>query len=268
MKIKKKYINIMCIIMVCVMLVVSMGAYSEKVVYANEQPSIPNEIEDYEGQVAMIMVDYSENPDLAIMKLEELDTVIVSEPMLVPTIRGTLPSQYELSVYAFKRGNSDNYYLQWKLEVNSKEYRPGPLDFVSLEWEATRGSYYSSSGDSTRIDGDSVTMVSSRKTGIVMFNVEDESMNSGDYTYGTVIITPTEAGWLEFGSKYVHTYTLSDVSGSASFAFKPAVELSTSGEASLNVSGNYGFTVNVDNYTEEWSLWEDNAVDISSSHVN
>ena len=216
---------------------------------------------EYEAAVAEIMSNYQTDPDAAILALSQLDTTLIDEPQITEyysegKARGTSPSDYTHTVYSFKRGGSNVYYLQWSLTANKSEAFPGPLDYCSLEWDNSYASYYLSSGD------DVMTTVQARNTGIVLFNVEDSDLDKGEYTYGTVQVTPTKSGWMEFGSKFVHTYTSLLVSGSASYSFAPSATLNSLGVATLGVSGNYGFTVNVSSTTNEWQIWTDNAVNL------
>lgn len=102
-----------------------------------------------------------------------------------------------------------------------------------------------------------------RSTGIVLFNVEDETIGTGDYLYGTVQIEPLTTGWMEFGSKFVHTYTTINVSGSANFSYSPSVQVFLSGSGSLNLAHTMGFVVNVGTSTNSWEMWTDNAVNIT-----
>lgn len=167
---------------------------------------------------------------------------------------GINPSDYSQSVYSFSRGNSTQQYLQWTINSNRTEVFSGPLDYVSIEWDTKYASYYSSSGDG------SMTTVQGRNTGIVLFNVEESKLKSGTYTYGTVQVTPNgKSGWMNYGSKYVHTYTDLVGSGSASFEYKPSASLS-SGDFSLGLSYTFGFTVNISSHTNKWQIWADNAV--------
>lgn len=79
--------------------------------------NIPMPDTEYEAKVADILASYSNDPEVAREALAELDTVLVSEPSIVAygsnsNGRGTSPSDYELTVSAYKRGNSNRFYLQ------------------------------------------------------------------------------------------------------------------------------------------------------------
>ena len=218
---------------------------------------IPMNETEYEARVAEILVSYAENPEAAKRALAEIDTELVSEPTLVEcggnaVARGTYPSDYDLTVSSFKRSNSTRIYMQWILTANAEEEFVGPLDYVSLEWDTAYGTYYLSSAGGTGCT------VQGRDAGIVLFNVEDDKLTVGSYVYGTVQVTPIATGWMEFGSKFVHTYTTTDVSGSATFSYTPSI--STTG--SLGLSYTNSFTVNVSNSTGNWQRWVDNAVNI------
>lgn len=216
---------------------------------------------EYEAAVAEIMSGYKNDPEAAVQALAQLDTTLIEEPQITEyysgnNARSTSPSNYTHTVYSFKRGGSNVYYLQWSLSANKSEIAPGPLDYCSLEWDNSYASYYLSSGD------DVMTTVQERKTGIVLFNIEDKKLDKGEYTYGTVQVKPKKSGWMEYGSKYVHTYTSLLVSGSATYSFSPSATLNSLGVATLGVTGNYGFTVNVSSQTNQWQIWTDNAVNL------
>lgn len=108
--------------------------------------------QEYEAAVAEIMSNYKTDPNAAILALSKLDTTLIEEPQITEhystsKARGTNPSDYTHTVYGFKRGNSNVYYLQWSLTANKSELFHGPLDYCSLEWDNSYASYYSSSGD-------------------------------------------------------------------------------------------------------------------------
>lgn len=216
---------------------------------------------EYEAQVAAILASYNNDPEAAKLALKELDTILLSEPTIVEYSNnynghGTSPSDYELFVASTKRSNSNRIYLSCVLTVNAKEWYPGPLDFMSLEWDTAYGKYYSSAtgGDGCTVQG--------RDAGIVLFNVEDDKLFSGDYIYGTVQVEPISSGWMEYGSKFVHTYTSFNVSGSASYSFTPSASVSGTG-GGLGLSYTKTYLVNVSSSTSQWQLWADNAVDLS-----
>lgn len=217
--------------------------------------------DEYLKAVSEIMVNYYDDVPAAQEALADLDTTLLQEPKVTNySVNGEIstyginPSDYSLSVYSFNRAGQNRHYLQWSLDSNRTEVFAGPLDYVSMEWDTAYASYYSSNGDT------SISTVNGKNTGIVLFNVQDNKLKSGTYTYGTVQVTPNgKSGWLEFGSKYVHTYTTLDVSGSASFEYKPSGSLSSS-DFSLGISYIFGFTVNVGTNTSKWQIWNDNAV--------
>lgn len=220
--------------------------------------------EAYEAAVAEIMKNYQENPEAALEALEELDTVLLGEPSITEYSENnngdintfaTKPSDYTFSVYAFKRGNSANYYLQWNLTANKAEILPGELDLASLEWDTAYAKYYLSNGDNT------ISTVKGKNTGIVVFNIEDSKLKKGTLTYGTVQVTPLKRGELEFGSKFVHTYSVISIeAASLNFSYVNSKTLKDRGEDSLGRSYTFGFTVSVSGKTKEWSRWVDNAV--------
>lgn len=216
---------------------------------------------EYEAQVAAILATYTNNPEAAKKALQKLGATLISAPSIVAyntnsNVRGTSPSDYELSVASTKRSNSNRIYLTCLLIANTAEWFPGPLDYMSLEWDTAYGSYYSSS-----TSGKGCT-VQGRDTGIVLFNIEDDKLSSGDYVYGTVQVEPISSGWMEYGSKFVHTYTSFNITGSASYSFTPSASISGVG-GSLGLSYTKTFSVNVSTSTNQWQMWTDNAVNIS-----
>lgn len=208
------------------------------------------ETPDNEGRVAEILLSYDQDPEAAKQALAELDTVILSEPTVVRY--GTYPSDYDLTVSSFMRSNSTRIYMQWILTANAEETRVGPLDYVSLEWDTAYGTYYLSSAGGTGCT------VQGRDSGIILFNVEDDKLTEGSYVYGTVQVTPTNTGWMEFGSKFVHTYMTVNLSGSATLSYTPSISTTNS----LGLSYTKSYTVTVDSDTSQWQLWTDNAVNI------
>lgn len=200
------------------------------------------------------MENYQKDPQAAKAALAQLDTVLIGEPQVTehipngPQTRKINPSDYTFQVHSFKRGNSSNFYLQWQIVSKKTELLSGPLDFVSIEWDTHVASYYSSNGDSN------MSTVQGKNTGIVLFNVEDNKLKNGKSTYGTVQVTPIKKATLNFGSKYVHTYTSFIFGGSASYSFSPSASLDAAGIPSLGLSYTYGFKVNVSSNTSQWQL--------------
>ena len=224
-------------------------------VFAAEQGNMDAE---YEMAVAEIMRDYRNDPERVIRRLAALDTELVGEPAVKEhgtaagsTARETAPSDYTLTVYAFKRGNSDNYYLQWALDCDKRELRPGALDYVSLEWDTACADYYTSSGDGT------FSSVCARSTGIVLFTLEDDAMGVGDSAVGTVQVTPCVAGEMEYGSKFTHTYNQGIHTSTASYQFNT----SRAGTGkTFGIGYTYTYSVTTNTETAQWTLWRDNAV--------
>lgn len=221
----------------------------------------------YEAAVAEIMSTYSENPEYAIEALKDLDTVLSDEPIITECninddndfhILANLPSDYTFTVYSFKRGNSRRIYLQWQLTANKKESYPGPLDYIGLEWDTAYASLADANGDNV------VSTTCNYGKGIVIFNVEDKNLKKGEYTYGTVQVSPspTKSGTLRYGAKFVHTYTSLLVTGSATISFTPSASIDGDGSYSLGLSYTNSFTVNISSKTSKWQRWIPNSVSV------
>lgn len=220
--------------------------------------------EEFTEAVAQIMKDYYADPDAARQELEAIGAYLEGEPVLVThysndgtVARGTGFQDYTFYVSSIKRSNSTLRYLQWHLQANATESLPGPYDLVSLEWDTAYADYYDSYGDGT------YTSVAGRAAGIVLFNLDDDLLASGDYCYGTVRVDPVQNGTMEYGSKFTHIYTTLNINGTASWSFAPSAQLNSIGIATLGLGYTYGFSVSVGSSTLQWSLWTDNAVTFS-----
>ena len=215
--------------------------------------------EEFLAEVADIMSSYYTDPDTAIQALTEIDAYLVDEPSVTTVLeegnaRGLLPTQYRVSLYCMQRGtDATTYYYMWELDTvnGAKEKTPGPLDYISIEWDTDYATYYIASADNV------VSTVQSVKTGCVVFNVEDSHFDDVDYAYGSVRVTRIKSGKTRFGSQFVHTYTTWELSGSASFQWKKSTEVDEYGFMSIGLEKNYGFIVNVDSNTSEWHRWFD-----------
>ena len=213
---------------------------------------------EYEMAVAETIRDYRHDPEGVVRRLAALDTELVGEPAVKEhhtapenAARKTAPSDYTLTVYAFKRGNSDNYYLQWALDCDKRELRPGALDYVSLEWDTACADYYTSSSDGA------FSSVCARSTGIVLFTLEDDALRVGDSAVGTVQVTPRVAGEMEYGSKFTHTYNQGIHTSTASYQFNTS-RAGTGKTFGIGYTYTYSITTNAE--TAQWNLWRDNAV--------
>ncbi len=222
--------------------------------------------EYYLFQVAQIMEGYEENPQAAVAALAELDTELIGEPSVQTirtsgTERRTDPTDYTLKIYCTKRGMAGvnlAYYLSWTLEAEIMEILPGPLDFISIEWDTRYGEYYSSNGDGV------YSTVKSRSDGIVLFNLQDNDLRAGNSAQGSVRLSPKAPGNMRYGSKFVHTYTTLNVSGSATVSYGNSAEIFSQGYGSLNLGNTKGFTVNVGTNTSQWEMWIDGRAYIGS----
>ncbi len=218
--------------------------------------------QECQARVAEIMSHYDDNPKLAKQALNAIDVVLIQEPTVTYynhtdggiSPYGINPTDYSFSVYGYSHKVSTNIWLQWRVDSNRNEWFSGPLDYVSLEYDTAVASYISSNGD------ENMSTVKAKNTGIVLFNVEDSKLKKNTYTYGSVNVKAQSGKWLNFGSKYVHTYTSFLVSGEASYAFSPSSALKSSGEGSLGLSYTFGYKVNVGTNTSKWQIWTDNSI--------
>lgn len=215
---------------------------------------------NYENEVAKIMQIYPENPETAKTTLKALDTELITAPatnVYRQPDKRSAEREYRLSVYSFRKADSDLIYLQWLLIPGDDKHFSGPLDYVSLEWDADYASYYASSGDET------ISTVQGRNTGIVLFNMEDNKLGKEKITYGTVQVTGKENETIPFGSKFTHTYAPFSISGSAPCSFAPSDTINENGEESLGLSHIMGYTVAEGRNIAKWVLWTESALNFS-----
>lgn len=82
-----------------------------------------------------------------------------------------------------------------------------------------------------------------------MFNVYDYKYNF--YSYVAVYVTKKTSGWLDFATKFTHTYntTSTTTTGSANFQW-----------AGTGPTGGITYTVTTSTIEAKWEKFEDNAV--------
>lgn len=160
------------------------------------------------------------------------------------------PRDVDFSVYTFKRSGQSQRYIQALLEFNKKPYYPGTYDLLSVEWDSSMASYWAStcSGEIDKHDS------SKRNQGIVIFYVMDRFIKSGDYVYATVQVIGEDTGWLDYSSRYAHTFATTDVerSHATEFSYTPN-ELP---------SIKYSFKLNLRSDEDSWYIDRDNSVKI------
>ena len=64
-------------------------------------------------------------------------------------------------------------------------------------------------------------------------------------------VTPKKTGWLNFGTKYTHTYSITSTTTSSS----ASIQFTSSG-----VSGGYFYTVTSQEGIDSWAVYDDNAI--------
>ncbi len=242
----------------------STGAIDTAPSVNNEEQTQNNQAvntDDIAHQIIEIMQNYSDNPEETESALANIGVTLLDEPQVISfgaesQARGLDPTDYTLSIFSARRAGDMHTYLMWSLHANKTELFPGPLDLISMEWDTSRASYYLSEGDGV------YSTVQARAEGIVLFNVQDNDLDKDEYASGYVIVTPHKLGWMEYGSKYVHTYSKYLWGGSVSYSFAPSATVSANGDWSLNLAHTMGFTATISSTTEMWQIWTDNAVDI------
>ncbi|MGF9891312.1 hypothetical protein ABEX78_21870 [Priestia megaterium] len=195
-----------------------------------------------------------DNSDTIKEKQKKLDFLDVDfkqeENKPVNTLAITNPTKIWMGVYSAKRGGQGYYHLGVGWQNKETEKNPATLDVVSIEWDPKYGKFYtaSSTGDgiTTKRDG------SKRDKGVYLFNVNDSKKKFD--SYATVQVTPKKKGWLEYGSKYTHTYSTKSKS--------------TTGQSGIGFSkdgsnGGYSYSVTKTTSVSSWPKYDENAVLIS-----
>ena len=172
----------------------------------NEKSAAAMMEEEYDRALEAAVARYEEDPEGAAEALAALDAALIGPPSVTwgespsaVTAFGK-PAAFTLTLYAAQKRGEDQWRLIWSVGCDSREERPGALDCVSLEWDMDAADYYSSQGDGA------FSTVQRRGAGVILFNLEDESMGPGDRASGTVRVT-AKGGVLRFGARYIHTYT-------------------------------------------------------------
>lgn len=159
------------------------------------------------------------------------------------------PSTATLSSYTAKRTGDSYYRVYGQVTHNATEWYPGSLDLLSIEWDYSKATYYSTATDgtfTTYMDG------SQKAKGICLFNVEDQTMYAGDYAYAVVYVIPKSSNsTIAIGTKYIHTYNKTNISWAV------GVNL---GYTEKGPTGGYSFNLTGTTVTDNWQLYDDNDI--------
>lgn len=158
------------------------------------------------------------------------------------------PSSVTIKSYTAKRIGDSYYRIFGQVIHNSTEWSPGSLDLLSVEWDYTKATHYSTTTDgefTTYMDG------SKKDKGICLFNVEDDRMYAGDYAYAVVYIIPKSSGLtVDIGTKYIHTYNQTNITW--------AIGVNV-GYTSTGPTGGFTFNITGTNVVNCWQLYAENA---------
>lgn len=205
------------------------------------------EFMDYIASVITLEVPFDELQE----NLEKVGVTITRSEDNQNT-RASISSDASLMVYSSKRAGTLYYYLSACVTANkSLASDCGVEDLISIEWDPNMASYYSNSAttNTTYMDG------SKRSKGVILFNVQDKNLTAGSTAICSAMVTPKKSGTLEYGSKYVHTYTKTD------YSWNVGVNISYSEDSGATGGGTYNVTGTPASYS--WQLYQDNAVTVS-----
>ncbi|MCY6958685.1 hypothetical protein [Clostridium brassicae] len=235
-------------------LLIGFGLYCMKPTYAMATEKIPFTAEyiqqlnddDFINTVIRYAVD-KENEGVEFKDVQEaLNTVGVKVTKSESLLKGS--SDVKHTVYITHRAGQSYYYLTAGVTANRKLSDPGGEDAISIEWEASKASYYSTTEGqyTTYMDG------TNRLKGIVMFNLDDSKLNAADkYAYCSVRVVPKVSGkWIEVGSKYVHTYSVTNYSWTLGSTFN---------YSSTGPAGGLSYSVTGTPASSSWQTYADNA---------
>lgn len=117
----------------------------------------------------------------------------------------TSEGDYTLTVYATKKSGSVDYSIISAVDFHATEFRPAYADALSVEWNPNDLDYYSYAV------GDYVSLrdYDMRDQGVMVFNVDDNYVKAGSYTYASVHVVPKDYNfgtWTDIASKFIHTF--------------------------------------------------------------
>ncbi|WP_151736461.1 hypothetical protein [Paenibacillus tengchongensis] len=200
-------------------------AYIAEYVHNKEEKGISHD--QIESDLAKVGVD-----------LSFTDTDNAIQPLTI-----SLPSDSKVSIYTTKRIGDSYYRIIAQVNWVYTPISTGSLDLLSVEWDYNSADFYNYTTDS---NFSTLMDISQKSKGIVLFNVEDLRMYSGDYTYAGVYVTKkTGATQVEYNTKFVHTY---DDKG---------ITWSVGGNVGYNKDGPSGgmtFTITPTSATKSWTL--------------
>ena len=164
------------------------------------------------------------------------------------SINAVASNQLTLTSYSAKRTGDSYWRISGSWDASASEVYAATEDAVSIEWDPTRGVYYGSTAD---FNVTSVSDVSQRSQGIVMFTVVDSAINFDGYATVYVTKNSSGVGSLFHGVKYIHTYT--------------TISTNIGGEAGINFekggpTGGFTFTVQTQTNERSWQKWDDNTL--------
>lgn len=228
----------------------NVSANSPVKVYGYTEAEINNmsheEFTEYIAKIVALDVSFEEIQ----INLERVG-VTISRNEMSNNSRASVSTDATLSVYSSKRAGSAYYYLT--ACVTAKKDLAADCateDIISIEWDPARASYYSKSAttNTTYMDG------SQRNNGVLLFNVQDANMHIGDTAICSAVVKPNGSGWLDYASKYIHTYSKTSYSWTIGGNVNYSQNNGLAGGATFSVSGT------AENYS--WQIYEDNSVSI------
>ena len=220
-------------------IIFSVFTFSSFNTYAEESPnySVSNELEIKISKYVSDII-LTKNFDQAKKILEENNISLLSiDNKPKDSIKAISPNDYDILTYSYRINGSSDIYLQSTISSNRDEWFSGYLDVASIEWDTSYAIYKSSKSDNFI---SSVRDISKARNGIVLFNIQDKNLKKGTSTHIYVRVKPVKGGNLNFGTKYVHTY--SNIHPSVSIGY-------TNGRFGLS------FKLNISNggFWEKWS---------------
>ncbi|MDK2802651.1 MAG: hypothetical protein KFW09_04660 [Oscillospiraceae bacterium] len=224
-------------------IIFSVFTFSHINVHAEESPnySVTNEIEMKISKYVSDII-LTKNFDQAKKILEENNISLLSiDNKPKDSIKAISPNDYDILTYSYRINGSSDIYLQSTISSNRDEWFSGPLDVASIEWNTRYANYVSSKSD-LRIS--TVRDISKARNGIVLFNIQDKNLKKGTSTHIYVRVKPVRGGELQFGTKYIHTYS----------RFHPSISINFT-------NGQFGLSFNLSiNNGGAWQRWNGRSV--------
>lgn len=247
--VKLTYIIAIAIICLFSLTIVNSIAFAEEIVEIDE-----TKINENVSTIQSVLSTYDSDESKEILKehgvtvlnVTEQDCISVDTDEAMPFYLKPASFTVTITESSTVENGVTFIYLTSLVKPKVNELYAGPLDYVSIEWEQNKASYYKCYGDNKIT---SVSDGSQYAKGVIAFNLDDHKIFGWSKPSCTVVLYNVKSD-MHYATKFVHTYNTSGVE-SAKIGFSSS---STEGQ---NPVGGLTIEVTIAGKTEKWSLWAD-----------